>query len=191
MKPTIDPGPMTREEVTLETDTYIETYKIIADWIRFADTKAAATLTVNGVFLGLLIPTLKGYLDVKTPHPLEHWTLGVVILFLVWLGLLVLSAVNSFLCILPIRGLSRELVIGQATHFHPAAVTQRYPLEEFQRFVDDCETMGMSGLKREIMAAIMIDSHLSSAKYRYVTRSIWFLAFSVIPAFLYLLAIQF
>jgi hypothetical protein len=44
----------------------------------------------------------------------------------------------------------------------------------------DGEKIGNAGFKREILTAILIDSHLSSAKYTYVTRSIWSLAGSVV-----------
>lgn len=43
----------------LKTEILVENYQIIAEWIRFADAKAAVTLTVNGVLLGLLIPISK------------------------------------------------------------------------------------------------------------------------------------
>lgn len=181
-----------RSQLSLETENYLETYKVIADWIRFADTKAGVTLTVNGVLLGLLIPTLKTYLtDTTTTHPFGAWTTLVISLFVIWMLLLVVSAANSFMCILPLRGIGRGLVLSQAAHFHPASVSQQYPLVEIDRFVKDCDTVGMAGLKREIMAAILIDSHLSSAKYRYVSRSISLLAASVVFGFLYLVAIQF
>jgi hypothetical protein len=49
----------------------------------------------------------------------------------------------------------------------------------------------MDALKREIMTAILIDSHLSSMKYGHVTRSIRMLGVSIVLGFLYLLAIQF
>jgi hypothetical protein len=183
---------LSREQTVLETENFIETYQIIAEWIRFADAKAAVTLTVNGVFLGLLIPTLKGYLaEPGTGHPMGGWTVLVVLLFVIWLVLLVLSAISSFMCILPLRGMGRQLVLSQTTHFHPAAVAQKFPLADFNHFVQDCDKIGMAGFKREVLAAILIDSHLSSAKYRYVTRSIWCLAISVVFGFFYILAIQF
>jgi hypothetical protein len=183
---------MTREEAILEAENFIDTYRTIAEWIRFADAKAAVSLTVNGVLLGMLIPTLKTYLAEKTTaHPAEWWTALVVILFLGWLVWLVLSAVYSFLCILPLRGPGRQLVLAKTTHFHPAGVAENYPLADFDRFAGDCEKIGMEGLKREVLAAVLIDSHLSNAKYRYVTRSIWCLAASVALGFFYLLAIQF
>ncbi|MGE3804756.1 MAG: hypothetical protein AB7K24_08805 [Gemmataceae bacterium] len=170
---------------------FIETYQIIAEWIRFADAKAAATLTVNGVLLGLLIPTLRPYLvDKSIEHPTAWWPALTVILFLIWMLLLVLSAINSFLCILPFRGPMRRLTLDQASHFHPAAVSHCYKLEEPERFVKDCEQAGPVGLEREVLTAILVDSHLSSAKYGYVTRSIVLLACSVGFGFLYLLAIQ-
>jgi hypothetical protein len=187
-KPSTD---TTRDQTVLEAENYIETYQIIGEWIRFADTKAAVTLTVNGVFLGLLVPTLKTYLEQPHVYVSEAWKTLVVVLFLAWLILLVLSAFCSFLCILPLRGIGRHLVLAQTTHFHPAAVAEKYPLTEFEHFVQDCDKIGMAGLKREVLAAVLIDSHLSNTKYRYVTRSIWCLAISVVFGFFYLMAIQF
>jgi hypothetical protein len=187
------PAPVpSREVAILEAENFIDTYRTIAEWIRFADAKAAVTLTVNGVLLGMLIPTLKAYLaENPSAHPTAWWTVMVVILFVGWLVLLVGSAVYSFLCILPLRGTGREMVLAKTSHFHPAAVAGHYPLREFDRFADDCDRIGMAGLKREVLAAVLIDSHLSNAKYRYVTNSIWCLAASVAFGFFYLLAIQF
>ncbi len=181
-----------REQAILEAENFIDTYRTIAEWIRFADAKAAVSLTVNGILLGMLIPTLKGYLAEKTTaHPTEWWTVVVVILFIGWLVWLALSAMYSFLCILPFRGRGRELALSKTAHFHPAAVAENYPLGDFDRFAGDCEKIGMAGLKREVLAAVLLDSHLSNAKYRYVTRSVWCLAGSVVFAFCYLVAIQF
>jgi hypothetical protein len=181
-----------QQQQALEADNAIETYQIIAEWIRFADAKAAVTLTVNGVLLGLLVPTIRAYLvDRETVHPTSWWVTLVVLLFMGWLVLLAASAIWSFLCILPIRGAGRKLAFEKTSHFHPAAVAQWYPLDQYERFVGDCERIGMDGLRREVLAAILIDAHLSSAKYGYVARSIWCLAASVAFGFLYLLAIQF
>jgi hypothetical protein len=180
-----------RVEAVLEAENFIEMYRIISEWIRFADTKAAVTLTVNGVLLGLLIPTLKTYLGEVAAHPTAWWKTAVVALFVGWLVCLALSAVYSFLCILPLRGAGRQLTLNQTTHFHPAAVAQQYPLADFDRFYKDCDQIGMAGLKREVLAAVLIDAHLSNAKYAHVTRSIWCLSASVVFGFVYLLAIQF
>jgi hypothetical protein len=124
---------------------HIETYKIVAEWIRFADAKAGVTLTVNGVLLGLLIPTLKSYVTDKTA-PGGWWLAVVVVLFIGWVTLLVASAVFSFLCILPLRGRRRGLILEKAAHFHPAAVATHYSVEEPQRFIEDCEKAGLEGL---------------------------------------------
>ncbi len=190
MTPEIEARAPSQTQAILEAENLIDTYQIIGEWIRFADAKAAVTLTVNGVLLGLLIPTLKAYLGDKTAAHATGWTVVVVALFLGWLVFLVLSAVNSFLCIMPLRGTSRQMALAQATHFHPAAVAHKYPIAELERFLADCEKIGTAGLKREILAAILIDSHLSDDKYRYVTRCIWCVAVSVVFASFYLLAIQ-
>ena len=123
------PGAFPAEEV-LEAENFIETYQIIGEWIRFADAKAAVTLTVNGVLLGLLVPTLKTYLTDPTPHPTTWWPGLVVGLFVGWVVLLVISAIFAFLCILPLRGPSRQLAFDQTKHFHPAAVARAYSLAD-------------------------------------------------------------
>lgn len=189
MTPTNTPA-RTAGDKALEVENYTETYKVIAEWIRFADAKAGVTLTVNGILLGLLLPMLKTYLTEKGGQP-TAWTYMVVVLFLGWLALLVLSAISAFLCILPIRGNARILALQHTQHFHPAAVSRAYGLDEVDRFVRDYEGIGMDGLKREVMTAILIDAHLSSMKYGHVTRSIWLLGGSIVLGFLYLLAIQF
>ena len=178
-------------EEALKVEVLIENYKIIAEWIRFADAKAAVTLTVNGVLLGSLIPTLKTFLTEKTSHPTAWWEAAVIVLFLGWLVLLAISAVNSFLCILPFRGTGRKLAMDHTTHFHPMAVKEHFPIEDLSGFLGSCAEVGMVGLKSEVRAAILLDSHLSSSKYGYVTRSIWCLAGSVVFGVFYLLTIQF
>ena len=73
----------------LETANLIEGYHVIAEWIRFADAKAAVVLTVGGAIAGLVIPTLKGYLtENPTTHPTAWWNSLVSTLFAVWLLLL-------------------------------------------------------------------------------------------------------
>ena len=183
--------PVSVAENALETENYVETYKVIAEWIRFADAKAGATLTVNGILMGLLVPTLKAYFTEKTEHPASWWAILVVTLFLVWLSLLAASAVMAFLCVLPIRGKLRQLALRHTQHFHPAAISQHYPITDIERFVKDCEAMGQNGVKREIISAILIDSHLSASKYGHVTRAVRLLGGSIVFGFLYLLAVQF
>ncbi len=191
MMPQPAPSALTAEEKALEVGDYTETYKVIAEWIRFADAKAGVTLTVNGILLGLLVPMLKPYFEASKDHPASWWTGAVVVLFAGWLLFTVLSAVSAFLCILPIRGTTRLLALQHTPHFHPAAISQSYRLDEVERFVKDCQQGGMDGLKRQIITAILIDSHLSSMKYGHVTRSIRMLGVSIVLGFLYLLAIQF
>src|SRR5436190_7262945 len=116
MSPPPDPSPLAGAQNALEVDNYVETYKVIAEWIRFADAKAGVTLTVNGVLLGLLIPTLKSYLAENAPHPTEWWRTLVVVLFVGWLVLVAASAVMAFLCVLPIRGTHRMLALHHTRH---------------------------------------------------------------------------
>lgn len=173
----------------LEAETVLDAYSIVAEWIRFADTKAAVTLTVNGVLIGVLIPTLKAYLgEEDVVHPTVWWTKLVGGLFAAWLVGVLVSAWHSFLCILPLRGQSKRLALSHATHFHPAAIAQKYAVTQLEEFVADYERVGMTGLRREVSAALLIDAHLSNVKYRHVSGSIRWLAISVAFAMLFLLA---
>lgn len=185
----IDPSDGT--SINLETENYIETYQIISEWIRFADAKAAAVLTVDGALIGLIIPTLKPWMNGEHPKLPFFWTYLVLGFFAAWLILLVLSGIWAFRCILPFSRKGRHPSLGECTHFHPAAVAAHYSMDDLDRFAADCDAIGMQGLKREVQAAVLIDSHISRNKYRRVTTAIRFLAWSALFGFLYIASIQF
>jgi len=176
----------------LETANLIEGYHVIAEWIRFADAKAAVVLTVGGAIAGLVIPTLKSYLDEDVAaHPTVWWTKLVIGLFAVWLLLLLVSGICAFRCILPFRRKGKHPALGHSSHFHPAAICTAFKLDDVERFIAECESMGDGGLRKEVAACLLIDSHISGAKYSYVTTSIRFMGVSSLVALIYLVAIQF
>lgn len=176
----------------LEAENLIDIYQVIAEWIRFADAKAAVVLTVGGGLAGLLIPTLKEYLhNDKLIHPFDWWTKFVVIVYVLWLGVLLLSSIWAFRCILPFRRQGRHPALGRCAHFHPAAIESAYKLDDVDRFIKDCSQLGTAGLKNEVAAGLLIDSHISAAKYHHVTISIRLMGVSALLALLYLLATQF
>lgn len=179
-------------ETDLQTANLIEGYHVIAEWIRFADAKAAVVLTVGGAVGGLVIPTLKSYLDEEAAaHPTVWWTTMVSTLFAVWLFLLLLSGIWAFRCILPFRKKGCHPALGHCSHFHPAAIGAAYTLDEAEKFMNDCDSMGEEGLRREVSACLLIDSHISSVKYARVSTSIRLMGASSIIALVYLVAIQF
>lgn len=175
----------------VQTSDMIEGYHVIAEWIRFADAKAAVVLTVGGAIAGLVIPTLKGYLREEMTHPTLWWTQMVWVLFAIWLLLILLSGIWAFSCILPFRNKGKHPSLGHCSHFHPAAIGAAYTLDQADIFKNDCEAMGDEGLRREVAACLLIDSHISSVKYGRVTTSIRFMGASAIVSLLYLIAIQF
>lgn len=186
--PTADASP---EGTPIQTADLIEGYHVIAEWIRFADAKAAVVLTVGGAIAGLFIPSLHTYLQIDEPHITPWWTGLVSVLFGLWLFLLVLSGVWSFLCILPFRTKGQHPALGHCSHFHPAAIASRYQLAEANRFQKACAQLGDPGLRDEVAACLLIDSHISAAKYKRVTTSIRLMAASIAVGLVYLIAIQF
>lgn len=187
------PTPLSIEALApLEAENLIDIYQVIAEWIRFADAKAAVVLTVGGGLAGLLIPSLKDYLhNDKLVHPFEWWTKFVVGLYMLWLLLLVLSSIWAFRCILPFRRRGKHPALGRCAHFHPAAIHYAYSLDDVDSFITDCSKLGTVGLKNEVAAGLLIDSHISAAKYHRVTTSIRLMGWSAIFALGYLLASQF
>ena len=175
----------------LETENLVETYSVVAEWIRFADAKAAVVLTVEAAIAGLLIPTLKEYLAEDPNSHLTSWWSGLVVaLFAAWLIVMVATFVWAFSCVLPFRLRGRHPSLGRCAHFHPAAIAQKYKIDAFDEFVAGYEAAGVEGFQREVLAGLLIDSHISNVKYGRVTKSIQLLAVSAVIGLAYLLAIQ-
>lgn len=175
----------------LEVENLIESYQILGEWIRFADAKAAAVLTINGVLAGLLVPPIHGYVESTEAHPTAWWVVFVIVVFVAWLFTMIGSCVLAFACILPFRRRGKHPAIGHADHFHAAAISVAYGIDDTKRFVQDFERLGMSGLKKEIAVCMLVDSHISNHKYARVTSAIRMLALSAILGLIYLLIIQF
>ncbi|MDB5337302.1 MAG: Membrane protein [Planctomycetaceae bacterium] len=131
----------------LEAENLIDIYQVIAEWIRFADAKAAVVLTVGGGLAGLLIPTLKEYLHSdKLVHPFPWWTKVVVVIYSLWVISLVLSSIWAFRCILPFRRNGKHPALGRCAHFHPAAILAAYKLDDVDQFIEDCSKLGTACL---------------------------------------------
>ncbi|MEO1617986.1 MAG: hypothetical protein AAFV88_19180 [Planctomycetota bacterium] len=176
----------------IDTSDLIEGYHAISEWIRFADAKAAVVLALGGAVGGLVVPTLKAYLaEDQSIHPAHWWTTLVGVMFAIWLLLLVLSGICAFLCILPFRRKGRHPALDDCKHFHPAAISAHYKLNAVEDFSKRLSTLGNEGLRQEVAACMLIDSHISASKYHFVTASIRFMGISAIAGMIYLVLIQF
>lgn len=175
---------------TLETENFIDTYQLVAEWIRFADAKAAAVLTACGALAGVLIPTLREFLEDKT-HIAPWWEYVGVALFAIWLAFLMVTSWSAFRCILPYRKDGKHPAIDRCNHFHPAGIASAFKLEETSRFSEESSQLNPGEFMKEVMAGLHIDSHISANKYKNVSLSIRLLGWSAIFGFLYLIASQF
>lgn len=182
-----------RQQISLElqTENLIETYQILAEWIRFADAKAAVVLTVGLATAGLLAPTLKEYLSVdQAQHLTPWWSILVWSLFGGCFLFLLLSLTFSFWCLLPFRHKGEHPARAKCAHFHAVGIASKYGINDHDAFMAGYKEVGVSGYQKEVLAGLLIDAHISVIKYRRVTISIRWFALSVLFAFAYLISIQ-
>lgn len=176
----------------LQTENLIETYQVVAEWIRFADAKAGVVLTVGGAFGGLLIPTIKPFLaEGPAAHVTPWWILLVIGLLAACLLLLALSFFFAFLCLTPFRVNGRHPATETCPHFHAVGIAGKYGLLQHKEFVDGYQQAKLVGFQKEVLAALLIDSHISVAKYQAVSKSIRCVALAALFGLSYLIAAQF
>ena len=164
--PEIPPEPAQIED----TENYIEACHAVAEWIRFADAKAGVVLTVGGALAGLLIPTISPIIN-ATPeeHLFPFWKPVVLSLFALFTLFLLLAGVAAFRCITPFRRRGRHPALEHCSHFHPAAVAASYRIDQVKDFLRDCDEGGVAQFRREVIAALLFDAHISNVKYYRVT----------------------
>lgn len=183
------------EQATIaETENVIDTYQITAEWIRFADAKAAVVLTVNGALASVLIPTLKPLISSWEKPGATMGFLGgaSIVCFAAWVLFTVWSSVQAFRCIRPFRNRKNAHPAEDlCKRFHAVAITKHYRSDEAERFQNEFQQLGVEGFQKEVLAGLLIDAHISSAKYTRVTKAIGLLGFAVIPGFAYLVLSQF
>lgn len=184
--------PETELGITAETENVIDTYQITAEWIRFADAKAAAVLTVNGALASVLIPTLGPFVEASRTQaaasPAFYW--GTIASFVVFAVLASASCVAAFRCILPARRGGRHPSRDLCRHFHPAAISEHYSIDDCERFVREFDRAGAAGFQREVLTGLLIDSHISASKYAHVTKAIVLLGLAAAAGFAYLILTQ-
>jgi len=138
-----------------------------------------------------LISPLHSYMHSEAMHPTQWWTTLIYSIFSLWLAAMIWSCVLAFRCILPFTRRGEHPAVGKAMHFHPAAIARAYTIDQTAEYAAEVERLGMTGMKSEISACMLIDSHISTRKYMNVTRSIRMLALSAVLALFYLVAMQF
>ncbi|MCA1685011.1 MAG: hypothetical protein LC745_03315 [Planctomycetia bacterium] len=145
-----------------ETSILIENYKIIADWIRFADGKAAVLLGVQGVLLGQFVPLSAAYYGrvVAGEITSKPWLTLVLGSDVLWFGFFLASTFMAVRCIVPHSIKGRHQALGRCNHFHPAAISSCYRMEDEARFVAGYVGLGTEGFKREVLLGIFTDSFI-------------------------------
>jgi hypothetical protein len=180
----------TIDERIAETANLIEVYHANAEWIRFADAKAAVALTANGALGSVFIQALRPFVDgLGTEGGLPAWIAAAALCcFAAWLVCAGLSATWAFDCIHPFRAPKREL--DACRHFHPEGIVRHYGPSDLQRFRTDIDQAGVEGFREQVLACLLMDAGVSSRKYARVARSIRFFMLSALFGFAYLALAQ-
>jgi hypothetical protein len=189
--PAISPLVSSAVSEALDVENFIDIYQTVAEWIRFADAKAAVVLTVNGVQVGLLIPTLKVFLDSRVQHSGSLWPNLVLTIFGLAAVSMLISAARAFLCILPFTRRGQHPAMQLCKHFHPASISQNFGLDQVKQFSQECAELSANHLRGEVAAGLLIDSHISASKYRQVTSAIRWLGISAVLSGFYFVLLQF
>lgn len=181
------------EPQKLDIENLLDTYHFTAEWIRFADAKAAAVITVAGALAGFLIPSLQDYVkEVRAAAGgVNGWHVAVISVFAAWLLTFVWACVCAFSCIIPFRRRGVHPALDTCPHFHPAAIAKRYRMEQVAEFTTDCAQLGLDDFRREVSAGLLIDAHISATKYTRVTLAIRLLSLNALLGFGYLVMRQF
>ena len=189
------------EEVDLETDNLIATYEQVAERIRFVDAKAAVVLTVAGALASILIPTLKEYF--KNIAIGESIASGIVIgAFSIWLILTIWRAYCAFRHIvrsgilfvpvyLAVPSRWSASCFGCVLALSPSRDCGQVSVRRPQTICERLRSGRDQGFQAEVLAGLLIDSHISNSKYHRVTLSIRLLGMSSIFALIYLIAVRF
>lgn len=139
----------------------------VSEWVRFADTKAAATLTVDGILATVLVTVFS---QSKVTHRVAiYLPLGISAVFIA------VSAVMSMLCLVPRLTVEpsansiyfmKIAAFPSAQHYfgHVRAVTQT------------------QGFGQELAGEIWLRSRAARAKYRYVQLSLLTLGAALVAA---------
>ncbi|MEL7370382.1 MAG: hypothetical protein AAFN74_15800 [Myxococcota bacterium] len=184
-----DSTPTASSSDPVDADVLLGAYDTQAEWLRFADAKAGAVLTANGVVIGLLVPHLSELLAGVRGAGAAIMAVP-LLFFALWLFYAAASAVRAFRCILPFRQDGQHPAEVTCPHFHSVGIAKQYRIDETQRFIEDSRNTDEAGYRDQILAATLIDAHISSRKYGHVMASIRALGISAVFAFLYLLAFQ-
>lgn len=137
------------------------TLQVVSEWIRVADTKAGATLAVDGAILALVTARLRGS---PTPAVLTVVALSVVI---------ALAAASILLAIWTVVPRARRLSIGSIAHY---ATIAAFDSAASYRAVAVATFTDPDGLSRNLTEHIWAFSRTAMRKYLIVAWAIRLLA---------------
>lgn len=157
----------------------------IAGWIRFAGTKAALVLTVDGIFAAFLVPAISHL----THGTRDAAALAASALFVAWASFVALSCTEAFRCLLPRALNAVHTAVGRCAHFHPAAIATQCPLDGHEQFVRDFGRRAAEGFRNQVLIAMMAGAHISKSRYRHVIASIKLLTAAAPLGFAYAAAL--
>jgi hypothetical protein len=160
------------EQAEFQIRNLIAAYEQIAQWIRFADTKAALVLTVNGLFASVLLATV-GDLSGATPAGSATAATALLVVWALFAGL---SCLEAFRCILPRALNDVHPAVACSPHFHPAAIAAHCRLDRPDEFVRAFDRLASRDYRDQVLKGMLIEAHISAAKYRHVIASIRLLA---------------
>jgi hypothetical protein len=150
----------------VDSEAAWKSLQLVTEWVRYADTKATATLAVNGLLLGLIALRVPSTDDLRT-NPVK------AVLLFAALICAVVSVLLSIVVVLPSdrsRGPADRSLLRFADVAADFGTQAEDFVGEFVRLVDDAPR-----LRAEIVREVWRGSVVGQRKYRLVSWSIMFL----------------
>ena len=145
-----------------------EIYRLVNEWVRFADAKATAILAINGVILAVIGASINDLKGLLIDQPLVLW------LVVFALSFLLVSIVLALASLLPITSSSK---IKSSIFF--GAIAQDYDKPTDYQVAVKASLESEKGLAQDLLGQIWTNSKISALKYKYISFATYSLTIAI------------
>lgn len=153
----------------------LESFHFNQNLIIFADTKAVAILTINGILMGFIVPLG------KTLKSMAGYSFGMMLSL--YICYLLIAFICCILCVAVIYPRPHRRGTEVAELFNIASIKKHFPNpDDSQNYADKFKDSDIHKLEHDYAILLHREYLISAKKYHYVKKSVFFFLISVIFA---------